>query len=627
MKRVVAIPLVVLLVAAHSVSATRAAESLDLRRGVPEDVFLVVQAMHNPERDYQEQYYEEVWKTVQETRILERALEIATSRMGEEDLAQAQSVVEDLEAAVEPIDLKALADCQEMIYAQEMVMWQAAPQAPAMPTSQHLLLLRLTPEQAAATAKGVRNLFELVEKYSDGQLAVVESQVGEATLATLQLPPQSPMQPTVTQLGEVLALCSSKELLNKSLNMMTGSQGTSKFDDPRLATALDKLPQAEDQLVFYDGRAQFDTLKKIGPSLAQVGGGDPNIERVVKFINMAMEELSVFDYEVTVGYTEGNLNRTATYGKLIPGTQDATLRKMVSTGESFEDWASWVPAGAVSYSLGTGVNLHVLYERIMKVLKEDVPEAENVLKQFQTIQEQYNVFLDRDILQAFSGEYVSVAVLMDNNARHSVFAMRCHKPEQTEKLIHRGMEALQQIEAVQAQQLKLVESEQLEGFEKVSAGLLMMTGMNPVIGFRNGWMYIGQSADAVSKVLDTLAGESETVKTTDAYKRLDIEIDQPVRSVRYVNTAENLRAMADGLRKAGGFVQMAMSMAGAQAEDESVEVIKEIVALLPDVAKILEEFDFLQARINVVQQGESPDSYTKRSVVVVEPAEQQDAEG
>ena len=48
---------------------------MDVRRGVPDDVYLVVYGKHNPERDYQRKYYEEVWKTVQETQI-----SIASSR-------------------------------------------------------------------------------------------------------------------------------------------------------------------------------------------------------------------------------------------------------------------------------------------------------------------------------------------------------------------------------------------------------------------------------------------------------------------------------------------------------------------------------------------------------------------
>ena len=53
--------------------------------------------------------------------------------------------------------------------------------------------------------------------------------------------------------------------------------------------------------------------------------------------------------------------------------------------------------------------------------------------------------------------------------------------------------------------------------------------------------------------------------------------------------------------------------------------VKEAVALLPDVAKIIAKFDFLQAKVTVTQDGQDADSYTSRSVTVVQPADEDDA--
>ncbi len=618
MRRVVMVPCMLLLLAVQHAAVARADDALDLRRGVPNDVYMVVHAKHNPERDYQQQYYEEVWKAVQETQILDRVLKIITSRLEEDQLAQASSVIDELREAAKPIDLEALSNCQEMIYAQQMLMTNLGPQAPTMPFSQHLALLRLTPEVAASTAEGIKNLFAMVEKYSSGELTVETTTVGDATLTTLVLPPQSPMQPTIATLGEVFVVCSSKTLLEKSLGMMTGTQGESKFDDPRLVAALQKLPAAEDSMVFYDGKMQFATLQELGPAIAKIGGGDPNVERAVKIIDMIMKDVSILDYEVTVEYTEGNLNRSASFGKLMPNTADSTLRQMMASGQPFEKWQSWVPAGALSYSLGTGVYLHPLYERIMSVLKEDVPEAAEGLEQFEQVQQQLDVYLDKDILQSFTGEHASVSMASGQGNSDWVTAMRCQNPDRIKELIHRGMEALQQIPAVQAQQIKLIESKDLAGFEELSAfSLQMMLGVQPVIGFRDGWMYIGSGKKAVQKVLDTQAGKGESIEGTDDFKRLDLEITGPVDSIKYTNTAESTRQIAEALNTAGNMAPMMLGMVAANADEEAIKVFQEAFALLPDLSKIVAKFDFLEANVTVVQGGDEPDSYTKRGVTVV----------
>jgi len=275
MSRMLFAPCILLLAMAQYVVA---ADAVDVRRGVPDDVFMVVYGKHNPERDFQRKYYEEVWKTVQETQIIDDVIKIVTSQMDADDVATAKNVIDELREAAKPIDLTALADAQEVVYAQSM---QMVP----MPTSQHLVIVRLTPEAAASTADGVRNLFTLVEKYTNGDIALTESKEGEADVYSIALPPQSPMQPAVAHVDDLFVFCTSKDLLEKSLQMLADGTGTSKFDDPRLKEALEKLPEMEDSLVFYDGKAQFAAMRGLGPFMQSMAAGDPNVERVAKILD------------------------------------------------------------------------------------------------------------------------------------------------------------------------------------------------------------------------------------------------------------------------------------------------------------------------------------------------------
>ena len=173
MKRLYFRPLVVVLalVLAHSAAATEQPEARDLRRAVPQDAFLAVYAQHNPERDFQREYYREVWNTVQETQIIERAVKIVTDRIGEEDLEKAKAVLDELRDAAEPIDVEAILNCKQFVYAQFM----------QFPSAQHLFMIRVTPEASPArnpafdvtpaelvtaiiTEKGVFRPQELAEK-------------------------------------------------------------------------------------------------------------------------------------------------------------------------------------------------------------------------------------------------------------------------------------------------------------------------------------------------------------------------------------------------------------------------------------------------------------------------------
>ena len=97
----------VVLLAARCALAAEVPQSLDLRRAVPADAYLAVYGKHNPERDFQRAYYQEVWNEVQQTRILEKVVKIVTAHVPEGELEKAKSVLDEVRQAASPIDLRA----------------------------------------------------------------------------------------------------------------------------------------------------------------------------------------------------------------------------------------------------------------------------------------------------------------------------------------------------------------------------------------------------------------------------------------------------------------------------------------------------------------------------------------
>ncbi len=146
MKRFLLFPALLLgLVAVPLATPPAHAAKLNLKRAVPDDVFLLVYAKHNPERDFQQAYYEEIWKAVQETDLINKVVKIVTSQLDDEQISGAKGVLEELRQAADPIDLEALSNCKEMVYAQRM----------QVPSANHLMVARLTPDDAASTVKGL----------------------------------------------------------------------------------------------------------------------------------------------------------------------------------------------------------------------------------------------------------------------------------------------------------------------------------------------------------------------------------------------------------------------------------------------------------------------------------------
>ena len=587
-------------------------QDLNLQQAIPVDAFLAVYGKHNPERDFQREYYRQVWQTIQETRIVERTLKIITQRMSQDDLEQAQGVMNQLSEAVAPIDLEAVFNCEEIVYAQML----------QFPTSHHLVALRLTEEGAMGMEQGVTNLLRQLEQLSDGRIGLEQSQQENASVTSLRLPPDVPLSPTIVRRNDLVLFSTSRDVALRSLRMLIDGTGPCKFDDPRVQQALSRLPEPEDALIFYDGKLQMEQLRALGPFIRQNAGGQ-DVERAVRLLDRILDEVSILDFEITVEYTEGNQNCSVSYGRLRPNVDDKVLTKVLGSGEPFDAWASWVPDKVVSYSLNTGVNLHPVYQWITEVLPEYFPEVKPGLQELEKRQAEWDIHVDRDFLQAFSGEFVSVTLPAATptmlGGQDSVLALRCHQPERIHELLHRLFDHLSQHPLAKSQQLQLKPVEALEGFEEISALPLAIFGARPVIGFHQGWMFVGSNRPAVLQVLDARAGRCTTIDQTEAFTRFGLEVTGPVDGITYTDVAAQTRSAAQFLQQVGPVAQAVVGLLGIRANAEQMQVVQEVLGLLPSIGEVISKFDFLQAKLTVVQSAEDPSSYLKRTVVIVRP--------
>ena len=63
-----------------------------------------------------------------------------------------------------------------------------------------------------------------------------------------------------------------------------------------------------------------------------------------------------------------------------------------------------------------------------------------------------------------------------------------------------------------------------------------------------------------------------------------------------------------------------LSLVGGENGLEKLKPIQEIGALLPSVAEIVAEFDYLEAKLSITQQAGEAGSYLRRSVTLVRPS-------
>jgi hypothetical protein len=608
----VSICLVAALLVAPLAGAQETENQVSLRKAVPQDVHLAVYGHKNPERAYQSKHLAEVWQTFQDEKIAERLFTVMTDQIPAEQLEQANTVWDQIKTVLEPINCDAIFQAEEIVYAQAM----------EPPFTHHLLLVRMSSADAVEYQQGYEQLLDLISAWSQGKVSKQVKQTGQANLVMLDLPKGVPMRPTLVRSGDVLIFSSSEKLAEQSLAQLSDHKAISKFDDPRIIEALSELPEPEDAIVFFDGRLLFKKLHGITTFIRQQNPeGKEEVDRWCRTLDRILDEVAILDYELTVEYTEGQQNRVATLGKLLPGAEDKLLYQAVSQGQPFENWQTWIPADAEAYSLHTGINLHVVYQRVMEFVREEFPESHQALEQLESKQQELDFHLDRDLLQAFSGATVSVTVPVEaadgTTSQQSVTALRCSKPENIRELLKRGMQALTQLPPVQAQQLKLVESEDLEGFQELQGAMLGFLKVRPVIGFYDGWMIFSSAPEAAAKVLATRKGEADAISQDDSFKKFGLEAAGPVYSVSYTDVGAAVRQAADTIDQIGTFAPMIFGMMAANAGPEAIKPIQELMGLLPSVSKVVRKFDFIEHQLSVVREGPRKDTYRKESTWII----------
>ena len=596
----------------------------DLRDAAPPDAYLTVYGMQNPEREYQKPLYEAVWKEIENSKIAEKVLQILESRIGEADAQKVVEVRDSFRAALEPIEWEKLLKTSESLYAQRI----------AGPTSVHVMLIRVPDGGAESLKTAVVNLFDMATAASNGQVPVVTETVAGVEMKSLRLPGEAAnmFQPSIGVKGDLVILTTSLPFATEALELLANPSGVSKFDDPRVIDALSHLPAAEDSVFIFDGKCLTEHLQSIPKFIQRVSNGNPEAQRVADLMSELTNQADAFDLDVTVEYTEGYRNLKSSFGRLNESADTTVLGQMLTKQQRFEDWTRLVPSSATGFSMSGGFNMLPLYNWVMEEVPVRFPEAQNGLDHFAAVQNQFDVHLREDFLEAFSGETLSFsspgAPTPFGKGSQSVAMMRCSKPDRIQELLHRGLNALNDIPQVKAQGISLSEVPELEGFEELKAQALAVTGLRPVIGFRDGWMIIGSHAAAVETLFETQAGKGTRWSDSDRFKEFGLKIEGPVESLSYTNTGENIRNMAMAMQQAGMFAPMLISMAQAQSQGQGgpdLQVVQDLLGLLPSIGRIVSKLDFIDATVTVSQPGSEAGTYTRQSVTLIRASKEEKA--
>jgi len=256
--RVVGLIAVVAMVALVCPAAQAKGGKFTLPAAVPGDVFLCVAERHNPERDFLDQYWGEVWEALQASGVGTDLVDLVNSLLSEGQQDELERLKERASQLVAGVDWDQL-DAREFAFGYRMPALQKTEGGYNMGPPDMVFLFRGEAEGAAKVNKAAgEEMLQVERKELPG------AKVGRLGMAW------APISLNVAVRSDVIVIAVGDPMLEETLGLLAG-QGSKKAisADPRFASVFKKLPPAEDLMFFFDMQRMLGDIRGIAEEIIE----------------------------------------------------------------------------------------------------------------------------------------------------------------------------------------------------------------------------------------------------------------------------------------------------------------------------------------------------------------------
>ena len=554
-------------------------DSFTLGRYIPKSCWLYIHEVDNPERAAIDAQWKRVFSAVDTGAVVAAFKDLLAGPVSEAD-----------QAALD----EEWATCQRLC---SDVKWsdlggrEFAFGIQLSPLPAHLFLCRGTdgtgPHNLAALAAILEHIASLKDNMSVGR-----RNVGDIQRWTMDIP-GAPFVVELFGRDDLIGLCTNSTIADDAIALMNGkSAGGSILDAPRFQQALATITPPEDAVSFLDMRGMFADLEAFGKVVmaqAARGGGEQPPEHGIIF--KILDRLNIFDYILTTQQTDGRRELVDSVIALDPQRADSLFAKVFTDRKPVDQPLHLIPADATGFSVSSLVNWDRLYALILDVVRQEVPDGENLLAEWEAIQQRIGFDVQRDVLDWLSGETISIAFAGGGpfGAGEAVLMIRVKDPKLAAEKVTAGIARLDQdvFRKYANVPLTMLPADQVkaDGFHMLVNPMFMALQLQPVIGVHEEWLMVGTSAGSINKVLDTAAGKSESIAACERFKAEGIIPAEGAMSVSFSDLSDlgqNLSTMCYSIGVFGGMIP----------DQPETRVIKTLLSTAQAVAPALQKIDF-----------------------------------
>ncbi len=460
---------------------------------------------------------------------------------------------------------------------------------------------------------GLAGLMKNLASLDETKIALTSDTQGDTTTHRLSIKDAPfPVVVTLARHKDVIVFGFGPTLVEQSLALLGGKEGKSLASTPRFQEAFKKIAVPTDAATFVDqkvlfrqGKAMVDQWIKLSAGNAPKEGepGYEDYARGVKIPGKLFDMMDIFEYSAGSRTTDGMKTSADQISVLRDDAKGKLLYQVMFTNPPLKNPLNFVPKECSDFSVSAGINVKALWDGVVKMLKEDIPEGEEALAGIEEMKKE-GFDIEKDLLSWIQGGFVTLSQPGPNQYAQGdmVFMLKvsdeAKAKEQLDKLVAM-VEPMMGPKDQASGSIAPATIEGAEGFRTVNHQMLaMMGGIAPTFGVHGGWMIIGTNPKFIEKSLATAAGKSENVSKSERFQKEGLAPGGDVLSVSWSDTTK----LGENLGTVLGMLPMATMGNPELAKNPAIDAL---VGMAPKIGRVLRKLDFLQssASISTMESG------------------------
>ncbi len=554
-------------------------DDFSLTRAIPADVCFAAHSRNHDGLEFVNAQYERVWTALENARLdrqLKYLLKTVYREQGMEldDFESTWLEISDLLAGVE----------WSTLFKQECAVAMKFGTPPEV-----ILLMRPPKDQLAGDYRGFSAILKKLVAL-DPSLEVTEITDGESAMIQFNLPGILPVAATLAREGDTLLVGFGVTLVEQSLALLKGEVEGTLSDSDRFKKAFAELPAPTDEFTYVDFERLLAQIRQATGAVLTMGeatGADEELGEL-DVVNKLIDAIDMFDYLAEVKTTKGMRQTCRSTLVLRENAKSKPFYAAIFGNKPLQEPLKMIPVQAGDVTVTNGVNLHALYQALLKFVSEQIPEGEDAVAKFKEKLTELPFDLETDLLTWIDGGFSSFTIPGPTpfSPGDWLLAIKVKDGEKAQEMVNRGLVEVAALLEAQSGNVIDVEIDGAEGFKGIDMpAIATMLGMRPTIGIADGQLLIGSGVKPVELAL-AAAKSGKTFAKNERYIKEGLPLADNVVSMSFHDTSKVGETWA-------GMLQMA-PMIGALAppEVQSNPVLRAAFGVAGRLAPVAREFNF-----------------------------------